>query len=162
MKKNIFFYSIIASIITLFTITSCEREDPDPGGTAVESMANEWWVALSDDPGNYYHFATYNTTSNSSTEMWLDDYENFWQAKGKVAVDLNSLTFSGANVQNGYYPSTFTVTNGIIIKNGAKGPVSGAVTDSISFDIVFDDDPVVGTVYHFSGYGRTKFSEDDH
>ncbi|HCN82650.1 MAG TPA: hypothetical protein DIT07_03390 [Sphingobacteriaceae bacterium] len=91
--------------------------------------------------------------------MWFDD--GFWQAKYKVAVDGTTLKFSATNVANSdpSYPITITIT-GEVIPNGAKGPGSKAVTDSIYFEAVYSDDP--GTTYHLSGYHRTKFGEDDH
>ena len=54
----------------VLTLAACEK-DPEPGGTAVESMAGEWWLQL-DRSGDYYHFSTYNTSANSSTKCgWM-------------------------------------------------------------------------------------------
>jgi hypothetical protein len=159
MKKILF-----ALFITIVTLSSCQK-DPEVGGTAVQAMAGEWWLQI-DGEGDYYHFSTYNTAANSSTEMWIDDLGSFWSAdgsvKGKVAVNLADLSFSGANIENAdpEVPITFSIESGKIIQNGAIGPVSKAVTDSISFIAEFSDDP--GTKYNLSGYRRTRFSEDDH
>lgn len=155
MKRKAIFTLLILSLIS---IGSCKK-DPDPGGTAVQRMAGEWWLQL-DGAGDYYHFSTYNTADNVSNQMWLDDLQNFYEMKGKVNVDLNNLTFSATGTANEYYDITFNVNSGVIIPNGSKGPVSKAVTDSISFVVEFSDDP--GTLYHLSGYKRTRFAEDDH
>ena len=162
MNRSIY----IAVFALLIALSGC-RKDPEVGGTAVQEMAGEWWVQLEGDPGNYYHFSTYNTAANVPTEMWIDDLETFWLMKGKVNVDIANLTFTGANVENvspDYVGSgeTFTIVGGKIIKDGAVGPASKAVTDSIYFQVSFSDDPVPGTVYTLSGYRRTRFSEDDH
>lgn len=151
--------AISTIILSIFSISACEQDDPEPGGTALQTMAGEWWVQW-DREGPFYHFATYNTAANVPTEMWLDDLETFWQMKGKVNVDMANLSFSAANTTNEYYDITFTVDSGKIFPGVTKGPVSKAVTDSISFIVEFSDDP--GTKYHLSGYRRTGFTSDDH
>jgi hypothetical protein len=158
MKAHKILSTVSAVLLVVLTLSSCEK-DPEAGGTAVQSMAGEWWVQL-DRAGAYYHFSTYNTAANLGSEMWLDDLESFWQMKGKVNVDLATLTFSANNIKNEYYDITFNIDSGKIIQNASKGPVSKAVTDSISFVAEFSDDP--GTKYRLSGYRRTRFSEDDH
>ena len=88
MKKVLFF---AATLLLGFTITSCEKEEI--GGTAVESMAGQWYVdidAVNDDgtpiKGGAHYFGydeeritllTYNNASNSSTQMWIDDLGAF-------------------------------------------------------------------------------------
>jgi hypothetical protein len=158
MKRYTTLTTIGALLLMVFTMVSCQK-DPQPGGTAVQSMAGEWWVQL-DRKGAFYHFSTYNTASNLGSEMWLDDLKTFYEMKGKVNVDLNALTFSGKNIKNEYYNITFNVDSGKIIHNGSKGPASKAVTDSITFVAEFSDDP--GTKYRLSGYRRTRFADDDH
>lgn len=165
MKKII--YLLVAVTFTVVA-TSCKKTQ-DPGGTAVQSLANEWWVVIDNDndaagdfaPG-YYKLSTYNTSSNSSTQMWFDDNKSFWELKGKVNINLADQTFSGTNIANQYYASTFSITNGKIITNGAHAPGSKAVTDSISFNMTLSDDNVPGTVHKVTGYARTRFPEDDH
>jgi hypothetical protein len=166
MRKYYSIYTILFTLLALF-FTSCQK-DIEPGETAVRSMSNEWWLEWDGLPETFFPFSTYNTADNNTTQMWLDDNFTFKtltgdeQLKGKVNVDLNNLTFSGTDIPNAdpNLPITFTVTNGKIIPNGAKGPVSGAVTDSIYFELAFSDEP--GTVYKMSGYARTRFAEDDH
>ena len=124
MKKVLFF---AATLLLGFTITSCEKEEI--GGTAVESMAGQWYVdidAVNDDgtpiKGGAHYFGydeeritllTYNNASNSSTQMWIDDLGAFDLASYygygaypsyafKCLVDINqsTLTFSSNNVTN--------------------------------------------------------------
>jgi hypothetical protein len=158
---------LLASLSLIIFFNSCTKDSIDPGGTSTKAMANEWWVQL-DGKGTYSHFSTYNTSSNSSTEMILDDLESFWgnskdgRVAAKINVNLANQTFSVANSPNvnTNYPITFTVTDGKILTNAAKSPGAKAVTDSIAFKIEFSDDP--GTIYNFSGYARTRFPQDDH
>lgn len=161
--KKIIYISITA---LTFLSASCKK-DYNAGGTNTQAMANEWWVQL-DKAGDYYKFSTYNTTANNSNQMILDDNSTFWgnstdgRVAAKINVNLNALTFSVANSANlnANYPITFSVTDGKILKDAAKAPGSKDVTDSIDFKIEFSDDP--GTIYHLSGYARTRFPEDDH
>ncbi len=163
MKKILYFMMLGLSITLL---ASCEK-DEEIGGTALQQMSGDWFVQVSDDPeqapsGGYAHFTTYNTASNSTAEMWLDDTESYWQFKGKVNVDLSSFGFSADNVQNEYYDSQFTVLNGKILKDAATAPGSKAKTDSIYFQVKFSDsDNPDGDVYTFSGYKKTGFLEDN-
>lgn len=162
MKTYIKVLIVAMTLVFSSAMISCERDAPDPGGTATQSMAGEFWVHSDAFPGAYFHIIMYNTSSNSPSEMWFDDAASFWDIKGKVNTDQNSLTFSGTDIQNVSYDSQFTVTEGKITKGVARGPVSKAVTDSINFKISFSDDDPANTVYTFSGYARTRFSEDDH
>ncbi len=165
MKKINILYAI-TGFCMMVSLGSCKKNDYNAGGTAVQPLANEWWVHFAagdaDYPASqYFNLATYNTAANLPTEMWFDDMNNgksFWDVKGKVAV--NGLNFSGANVANQDYTSTFTVTNGKVITNGAHAPGSKDVTDSIYFQIQFSDEP--GVTHTVAGYARTRFPEDDH
>jgi hypothetical protein len=170
MKKiNVIITTLI--LLLLVTIESCKK-DPKIGGTAVQGLAGEWWVKV--DNGNdptgdfgpdYYNFSTYNTAANRADSMWVDDDANsksFWDIKGRVHTDASSLTFSGNNIDNQYYTSTFTITKGKIFPRGAKASGTRDVVDSIYFEITFSDDPVPGTVHKVGGYKRTGFTQDDH
>lgn len=155
----------------LLVISACKKDEVI-GGTAVQDVSGEWWLQLEivDQEGEviepyndeaYTSLSTYNTADNSATQMWFDDNQSYWSIKGKVNVNVTDKTFSGDNVENQYYESKFTITNGKILVGAAIGPVSKAVTDSISFTATFDDD-LDNYIYHFKGYRRTKFSGDDH
>lgn len=84
MKK----YMILLLASLAFTFVACDN-DTEPGGTAVEKMAGDWWVTVNafidgkevEDPfgAGHLQMSTYNTASNSETEMWLDDLGNFWE-----------------------------------------------------------------------------------
>jgi hypothetical protein len=166
MKKYIYILALF-----LLTISACKKDEVI-GGTAVQDVSGEWWLQqeividgvvktpYSDEA--YAGFSTYNTADNSSTQMWFDDGGNVWSIKGKININLANKTFSGTDIQNTYYDSKFTVTDGKILVGAAIGPVSKAVTDSISFTVILDDDDFPNTVRHFKGYRRTKFPGDDH
>lgn len=162
MKKYLYIVTITLCVLSL---GACKKEQPI-GGTAVESLAGEWWVQI-DGSGDYYGISSYNTAENSSTQMWLN-FTNFWGSSdqtvfGKVNVNLADKTITGQKVANaGTYKGgiTFNVTNGKVTTNGTVGPSSNAPTDAITLDVEFSDDP--GTIYHFKGYKRTRFVGDDH
>jgi len=157
--KKIFYIMLLGVMV----ITSCKKE-AEIGGTAVKDMSGEWFLRYSDDGGetwsDYTHFSTYNTASNSTSEMWLDDLETFWQMKGKVSVDFTNKTFSGTDIENQYYDSQFTIMDGKVLKGAATAPASGAKTDSLYFKATFSDDP--GAEYILAGYKKTGFLEDEH
>ena len=171
-KLNIF---ILLSALGL-SIASCKKEDI--GGTNGEKTAGEWYVTVVgiDGGGNvvledaelfnigHFHLDTYNTVANDATEMWIDDGGNFWEFKGKISVDPNALTFSGTDVENQYYESKFSVSDGKIIIGAAITP-SGMPADSIVFDVAFDDDTNLpigdATSYRITGYRYTGLPADD-
>jgi len=160
MKKLIYILLMVVAVSS-----SCKKDDETPG-TAMKAMAGEWFLRYSTDGGatwssGYTHFSTYNTAANSSTEMYLDDLESFWEFKGKVTVDLNSKSFSGKDVENQYYDSKFTVTDGKLNVKGTTAPASGTVADELTFKVTFSDDDDE-LVYLFSGYKKTGFLEDEH
>lgn len=164
MKKHIYIFAF------LFLVISACKKDEVVGGTAVQDVSGEWWLQVQvvgpdgeiiDDYNDeaYSSLSIYNTADNSNSQIWFED--GYWVVKGKVNVNLGNKTFSGDNVQNVTYDSKFTITNGKILVGAAIGPVSKAVTDSISYTATYDDD-LDGNTYHFKGYRRTKFSGDDH
>lgn len=159
-NKNITF----AIALFIVVLTSCKK-DVDPGGTAVEAMAGDWYVRAYDANGqlmypNFFAIHTYNTAANTPTEMWFDDH--FWGTKFKVAVNVPALTFGGPKVKNSdpTYNVDITVSNGKILLKGTKGPASKSPTDSIYYEVEYSDDP--GTKYYMAGYKRTGFEADDH
>jgi hypothetical protein len=174
MKKILLYTAILIS--GLFFITSCEKEEI--GGTSTVAMAGEWYVTgiAVDADGNvvygdddlfglgHFHLDTYNTADNNSTEMWIDDNENFWEFKAKISVDLNTMTFQAAEAQNEYYDMQVTVSEGKIIPGAATTP-SGMPADSIVFLVNFSDDTYPEDFgfasYRIAGYRYTGFSLDD-
>ncbi|MBB6499639.1 lipid-binding protein [Pedobacter cryoconitis] len=172
MKKYLYILTLC-----VFALSSCKK-DAGPGGTAVQNMANEWWVqvqtvnpttgaVIDNTDKHYYKLSTYNTSDNSSTMMWFDDSDakGYNGEKIKVNVVQSSLTFSVTNAAdvsgNIPAPGTVSVANGKIIPNGAVGPSSKAVTDAISYDVTLASD-VTPVIYRFTGYARTRFVGDDH
>ena len=69
------------------------------------------------------------------------------------------MTFSGSNLENTIYGVTIQVNGGKIIENVVHTP-SGAVADSIFFEIEFGDD--AGVIYQAAGFRKTGFLEDEH
>lgn len=174
MKK--IFLSMIIVAFSVLSFTSCEK---DPiGGTTTEAMAGEWYVTgvavdangdiVYDDADlfglGHFHLDTYNTADDAGTEIWIDDLGNFWDFKVKASIDLKAQTFNVADAQNVSYDCKVTITDGKILKGAAKTP-SGAVADSISFLVTFDDDtyPVdYGfSAYRIAGYRYTGLANDN-
>lgn len=176
MKKYI---SLALMTIALsFGFVSCDVEtNEEPGGTNVQNMAGRWTVSVSqvDENGNVVFepedlfgvvdadLFTYNTSANSSTEMWIDDDGNFWSFKFKMPINYGAGTFSATDVlynddmreiaeliaagqtptdKNGnpLTAETATITDGKILY-GQGHNIHGMPTDSISFYITFSDDP---------------------
>ena len=164
--KNIFKFLAVA--LVAFGISSCAKEEI--GGTAVQDMCGEWYVVVDgvDSNGNvtmedpfemgYFGLYTYNTNSNSPTEMYIDDDGNFWAFRVIANVDYNSKTFSVTNAEDDYYGISVDIVNGSIVKDGAKSP-AGYTADSISFMVAFEDDDYIGAGYWdylwIHGYRRT-------
>lgn len=175
MRKNI--YKFLAFSLLALGFASCEKEEI--GGTAVQEMAGEWYVVADavDENGNlveedifgmgYFPIFTYNTNANLNTEMYIDDDGNFWDFKVIANVNYSQKTFSVSDAIMYYeedeeteevYPVHCTITNGKIVKDGTKSP-AGYTSDSISFEVSFEDDPYPAAYgydhYLFHGYRRT-------
>ena len=173
--KKIFLYTVLL-ISGLVFITSCEKDEI--GGTATEKMAGEWYVTVIavDADGNtvysddelfgigHFHLDTYNTSSNSMSELWVNDNGNFWDFKVKANIDLNALTFQATDAQNEAYDSKVTITNGKILYDAATTP-SGMPADSIVFNVNFNDDTYPADYgfdsYKVSGFRYTGFTGDE-
>lgn len=172
MKKTFLYMAILVSSILFFT--SCQKDEI--GGTATQDMAGEWYVtaAAVDASGNvvdpdffglgHFHLDTYNTSSNSKTEMWIDDNGNFWEFKNKINVDLKAMTFQAIDAQNVSYDSKVTITNGKILLGAATTP-SGMPADSIVFNVTFNDDTYPADYnfdsYRVAGFRYTGFTKDN-
>lgn len=148
----------------MVTFLSCSKK-PDTGGTATESMANEWWAELKDGGVNIYgdgafgHIYTYNSAANAG-EIWVEDPNQLWNFKVKATADPGALTFSANNVTSVVknYGIKVTITDGKIIPNGGHSK-TGNITDSIYMKVKFEDDP---TTFTIEGHARTRFAEDDY
>ncbi len=174
--KNMFKYIGFLFVSSLL-LASCEKDEV--GGTTTETMAGEWYVKVTcvdDDGGVVYEdddffglgdwmLDTYNTNSNSSTEMWINDNENFWDFKLKVDIDLDAKTFSATDVDNeAYEDCVVNITDGKILEDAATTP-SGSAADSIVFYVNFSDDSYPSSYgfskYQVSGYRYTGLNDDD-
>ncbi len=174
--KKIFY---LATLVLCMTFTACSKDEP--GGTATEAMAGQWYVTVdaADDNGEVvagfedlfglgrHLLLTYNTAANSATEMMIDDLGNFWTYRVKVSCDVNGLSFAtgGQTVKNlNGDPIDVTISNGKIIKNGGKQN-NGSVSDSIVFYVSFSDDPYPAAYgyknYKVSGIRYSGLVEND-
>ncbi len=168
MKKYIYLF-----VVVLFAISFQSCEKYEPGGTAVQDMAGDWWVTYEyeSSPGVWEDaglggpvtLTTYNTAANKSTEMWINDEGHFWTFKCVVAVDYSAKTFAtsdSVSTHSASYPDEKALfSNGKILKGAATTP-SGTAADSIVFYVEFNDDSAP-TVYKVSGFRKTGFYEDD-
>ncbi|MGY0039623.1 lipid-binding protein [Pedobacter sp. NJ-S-72] len=95
--------------------------------------------------------------------MWLTmdaTSKNVIGFSTKVNVDLGAKTFNVTSGDDQSNTRKITVKNGKVVVDGAVGSETKTVTDAISFDVTVDSDPSV--IYQVKGYGRTRFTEDDH
>ncbi len=162
--KKILFIAIAAAAL----FVSCEKTPV--GMTGTEPLAGMWAVTIdarfpdgsyAEDPyglGTSYVW-TYNTSSNSTTEMWVSDQGNFWEYSVKVPCSVDNLTFGSADwKQNSDYECGVLVNNGKIEYGTATTP-SGVPADKIYFELAFDDDEP-GMTYVVEGYRYTGFEAD--
>ncbi|MFV0530976.1 MAG: lipid-binding protein [Flavobacteriales bacterium] len=158
--------NILASLVITVFVISCDKGgDPDPGGTAVEQMAGDWYVKYlvnGVDVGNGYNLlSTYNTSANVSTEMWVDNHNlSLSPLKVKANSNIGNLTFSGTDLENiAGINLTTTIHEGKVLKNVATTS-GGNTSDSIYFQFESITNP--GVIYVVGGYKRTGFAEDEH
>ena len=149
--------------LAIMVLSGCKKDLPDPGGTASQKLANEWWTRLTLNGADVYgigHFAllTYNTAANSN-EIWIDDYGHSWDFKIKAQANYTDLTFTAAQATDINHNIKVDVSEGKVLL-GVGISKTGNVTDSIYMKIKFSDDP--GKEYVISGHGRTKFAEDEY
>jgi len=198
MKKYISFALITMALSLGFT--GCDVEtDEEAGGTNVQNMAGRWTVSVSqvDESGNVVYepedlfnvvdvdLFTYNTSSNSSSEIWINDDGNFWTFKFKLPINYDAGTFAVADILynddmraiaeaiakgetpkdddgNPLTAEKATITEGKILF-GAGHNIHGMPTDSISFYITFTDDPYAAAFgyakHHVAGIRYSGFYE---
>lgn len=147
MKKYI---SMMAMALMLaMSFTACDVEtDEKPGGTNIEKMCGYWdvmWYAVDANgeildewtEGTIY---TYNKADNSTTQMWLDDKGTYWNFQFLVDIDYNAKTFrADSRDYDAAGSGQAVVTNGKILEGAGKN-LHGAPTDSIAFEVSFNDD----------------------
>lgn len=185
---KIFNYIIV--ILLVVTMGSCQFLDnldkiPDPEVEYASTypVSGEYYVLYNHSEfgedalsvGFTKIFVT-NTAANDGKEIWIGDFASdpnsyeFYQYKVKIPVNMDNLTFGSEtpiinNVDG--YEIGITVSNGKIIENASLQP-SGVMSDSIYFEITFDDIDLIEKygastdVLMVSGFRRTGFIEDEH
>jgi hypothetical protein len=150
-------------IVFAFAFSSCRKDEIDAGGTAVQDMAGEFWVQADDGDPSWYRITTFNTASNSSTQMWLKEADYGYQTL--INVNLNAGTFSqtgSPDITGAWTFKPVVITDGKIVKGGIKAPGSGVTTDAISFTATISASTAQTYTIKYTGYRRTKFLDDDH
>ena len=185
MKK----YLILLFAALSFSLVGCD-DDTEPGGTAVEKMAGDWWVTNTQSLDEYNFLFnsvgampnendienwewdyiyddthslmyTYNTAANIPTEMFIADDKHFWDYKVKAKVNYQARTFECPTTANlAYDDCDVTIIKGQVLEGAATTP-SGMPADSIIFYIKFSDDQYGFTYTKVSGFRRTGFPADD-
>jgi hypothetical protein len=177
--------SIIRSLILLCvfaaTFVSCETySDPKVDYSPIYPLSGEWRVRIRNTNADtlvnktgMYTFGTYNTSDNSTTQMWLRTTSaipsfhatsTLRTLKSKISCDVTGLSFSTTGVvQNLGVTSnavidTITITEGKITLNSVSMP-SGVMSDRISFKLKKSKSP--GITYLVDGYRRTRWNEDE-
>ena len=129
--------------------TSCDKkEDFVNEKSNVVGVAGDWRVqydhaAYGEDPFGEGHLPmiTYNVSSDVADSLWITDQGEFWEYKGKIALDLGNMTFGSDDEVTSVWPDygiQMKVWDGVIVKN-ATTLESGAVVDSIYYKIWFED-----------------------
>ncbi len=171
--KKLTIYTLLISVSLFWA--ACQ-EDPEPGGTATQDVAGEWWVTyyiddgagnLVDISGGYLKAMTFNTADNTADKLWVSDLGNFWDFQVKVDYDASGKTFAISEGENVSYESEVTIEDGRMLL-GQGESTSGVKTDSIYFVASFSDETTSGnptpyaTKIIVAGHRRTGFLEDEH
>lgn len=174
MKKVLY----LATLLFCAAFTSCEKEEI--GGTATESIAGDWYVTVNpvDEDGNEIpeyedlfglgriHVLTYNTSGNTSDQLYVDDLGEFWEFKVKATSDINAMTFNtnGAIANEAYEDCDVTITDGKVLPKAGRQN-NGSPADSIVFYVSFSDDPYPAAYgyakYKVSGIRYSGLAEND-
>lgn len=187
MKKYLI---ILIAALAIVSLNSCQK-DIEPGGTAVEEMAGDWWVVyqsslqeinfIFEGEGEmpslsnienwewdyvyddaYSQLLTYNTAANTADSMFISDDGHYWDFKAKVGVNYANKTFANSgSIPNMAYEDCDLEIIGGKILKGAAKSPSGMPVDSIVFYIKFSDDSYGFTFTKVSGFRRTGFPADD-
>lgn len=124
------------------------------------ALNGEWFIDIIAPNGKVeVAHALHKTYDSNDGKMFIDDAKKGWWMKGKLNVNTSDLSFNALNEPNLLDSGTFTVTEGKIVKNGAKSK-TGNIVDSIFFKAEFSYEP--GVIYTFSGHKRTGFLEDEY
>ncbi|SFE39621.1 lipid-binding protein [Sunxiuqinia elliptica] len=169
--NRIYLYAIIFSF---FGILSGCQEDPEIWDSSTADFDGNWYVqynheTLGEDPfgEGLTTLYTYNTASNDGAEIWFTDEGGFWDYKVRIPVNQASLTFGSTSevtsIIDGYEIKVI-VNNGKIIKNAVELP-SGAIVDSIYFEVWFEDlqdaTEIENDKLIVGGHRKSGFEEDE-
>ncbi|MBC7845046.1 MAG: hypothetical protein H7Y10_00970 [Flavobacterium sp.] len=163
MKKAINKITLIS--ILFLGLVSCENngyEDFKQESTPSVALNGEWYIDVikASNGSVQVQHALHKTFDSNDGKMWIDDIKHGWWLKGKLNVNPANLTFDVSKEANLNDPgTTFTITEGKIIKNAAKSK-TGVVVDSIYFKAEFSYEP--GVIYIHAGHKRTGLLEDDY
>lgn len=163
--------SAIGFIAGICLAASCMKTQ-NYGGTAVEKMANGWWVtayssvngvvSLSPAASNHIFFLTYNASQNTTDSLWSDDLGGIgapYDVKALLGVNLSNYTITSGATAN-LYQSTNPVqwASGNVFPKGGTSR-TGETTDSIHLQFLFSGNP--GDTLTIQGVARTGFDGDD-
>ncbi|PSL47478.1 lipid-binding putative hydrolase [Chitinophaga niastensis] len=156
---------ILMAAAFVFSFSSCKKELPVVGNTAVVKMAGTWWVTMSLNgapqlAGKHAKINTFNATADDGKELWIQDTGDLgFGFQSKANVNLADLTFTATNAKDVNSAATVTITAGKVFTGQGKSK-GGHVTDSIYMELQISSNP--GNKYVVSGILRTKFDEDDY
>jgi hypothetical protein len=173
IKQNLIKLTACAFIIT--ALPSCSGDsgyaDYDTGSSPTQNLNGEWFVDIIDEASGevlvqHILHRTYDTGKNDD-KMFINDYQEGYYLGGTVNTNPANLTFSVTDEPNfndaldddGVPTTTFSITDGKILKNAAHSK-AGNVVDSIYFKGTFSYDPE--TIVIFSGHKRTGFDDDEY
>jgi hypothetical protein len=159
---------LIIILFSLAVVNSCENYNDNPiEYSPIFPVSGEWRIRVTNTTTSavvgMYTFSTYNTSDNSSTEMWIRTTSNMGGGlgtlRGKITCDVPNLSFSATDVRDiSHASATFSITDAKITPNEISMP-SGVKADKISFRLTTSKVP--GTTYLFEGYRRTLWPEDE-
>lgn len=157
MKRNI--YLVLLGVLAFsFGLTSCEKIDSlddyksvDIGGTATAKLSGEYFVSLDQFDGTdwvddvyslgYVKIMVYNTASNRSDSVWIDDLNN-WPMKIRSKVTVSDKSFTKTENEVSRYLFTKSLTS-------LKAGDTMALKLAYPVDVVIT--PLGGNKFSFAG-----------
>ena len=135
--------------------------------TNVEKLYNTEGTLPNEKDGTVVYAYLSNTTDYDKDKAWIrvGSYSSTadWAINAKVAIDMNSYTFGGDNVED-FIGNSATATDKVIVSgkcgHNTYTTVSGTITDEITFTYSRSDQP--GWHYKATGFKYTGWGEDTH
>jgi Lipid-binding putative hydrolase len=156
---------LISSLSMLFFLISCDKkgfEDYEIKGNANQELSGEWFInIINAKTGDVEAEHILHKTYELNNKLFIDDLTEGLTFKGSLNTNPTSLTFEATNAANLYTQkdTTFTVTEGKVLKNAAKSKDKNVV-DSIYFKIKLSNIP--DEEFILSGHRRSGFREDEY